>query len=195
MWRGVTVSYALIALSLFPLAIAGYWVYGNKVPADYMPKGGLLTGFVQHHGHTTSKFVKGLIYMLIIINSLCSYQIYAMPVFDNLEMRYISSKNRQCPWWVRTGFRICFGGISYLVAVAFPFLGRLAALIGGITLPLTYAYPCFMWILIKKPRPNSAMWCINLLLGCLGMILAVLLILAASWNLHDQGVNGNFFKP
>lgn len=31
MWRGVTISYALIAMCLLPLAIAGFWAYGNKV--------------------------------------------------------------------------------------------------------------------------------------------------------------------
>ncbi|XP_050365490.1 LOW QUALITY PROTEIN: lysine histidine transporter-like 8 [Argentina anserina] len=31
MWRGVTISYILIAICLAPLAIAGFWTYGNKV--------------------------------------------------------------------------------------------------------------------------------------------------------------------
>ncbi|CAK9177898.1 unnamed protein product [Ilex paraguariensis] len=31
MWRAVTISYLLIPLFLFPLAIGGYWAYGNTV--------------------------------------------------------------------------------------------------------------------------------------------------------------------
>ena len=31
MWRGVTLSYIIIAMCLFPIAIAGFWAYGNKV--------------------------------------------------------------------------------------------------------------------------------------------------------------------
>ncbi|CAH9067521.1 unnamed protein product [Cuscuta europaea] len=31
MWKGVVASYAIIALCHFPLAIAGYWAYGNLV--------------------------------------------------------------------------------------------------------------------------------------------------------------------
>lgn len=31
MWKGVTVSYLLIAMCLFPIAVAGFWAYGNKV--------------------------------------------------------------------------------------------------------------------------------------------------------------------
>ncbi|RVW88927.1 hypothetical protein CK203_045064 [Vitis vinifera] len=30
MWRGVIVSCSIIAACLFPLAIAGYWAYGNR---------------------------------------------------------------------------------------------------------------------------------------------------------------------
>lgn len=31
MWRGVKVAYLVVALCYFPVAIAGYWVYGNDV--------------------------------------------------------------------------------------------------------------------------------------------------------------------
>lgn len=31
MWTGVKVAYLIVALCLFPLAIAGYWAYGHKV--------------------------------------------------------------------------------------------------------------------------------------------------------------------
>ena len=31
MWRGVKVAYVLIGMCVFPLAIGGYWAYGNLV--------------------------------------------------------------------------------------------------------------------------------------------------------------------
>ncbi|KAL7207038.1 hypothetical protein ACSBR2_019683 [Camellia fascicularis] len=191
MWRGVTMSYILISMCLFPLAIGGYWAYGNSIPAD----GGMLITFSKFHGQSTSKFVVSLIYLLVLINCLCSFQIYAMPVFDNLEFQYTIKKKRRCPRLLRFGIRVFFGGLTYFIAMAFPFLPSLAALIGGITLPLTYAYPCFMWITIKKPRPNSAMWWSNLCLGCLGIVLSVLLITAAVWNIVIKGIHANFFRP
>ncbi|XWS67673.1 hypothetical protein CRYUN_Cryun04dG0026200 [Craigia yunnanensis] len=192
MWRGVMVSYIIIAMCLFPLAIVGFWAYGNKIPAN----GGILTAFSQFHRQDTSKFVIGLIYLWLIISCLSSYQIYAMPAFDNLEFIYASSKNRRCPGWVRTGFRLFFGGFTFFIAVAFPFLGSLAPLIGGLAaVPLTFAYPCFMWISIKRPRANGAMWSLNLGLGCFGIVLSILLIVAALWNLADKGLNANFFRP
>ncbi|XP_024025827.1 lysine histidine transporter-like 8 [Morus notabilis] len=191
MWAGVIVSYLQIAMCLFPLAIAGFWAYGNKIPAD----GGMLRALSEFHRQDISKFVMGLIYLLIIINGISTFQIYAMIVFDNLELRYTSIRKKRCARWVRTAIRLLFGGLVYLISVAFPFLGSLAPLIGGLTMPLTYAYPCFMWISIKKPRQNGAMWFVNIGLGCLGLILCVLLVVSAIWNLADKGLNANFFNP
>jgi hypothetical protein len=31
MWRGVKYAYLIIAMCLFPIAIGGYWAYGNLV--------------------------------------------------------------------------------------------------------------------------------------------------------------------
>ncbi|KAH9608580.1 hypothetical protein KSS87_005398, partial [Heliosperma pusillum] len=162
MWKGVIVSYTLIALCLFPLAIAGFWAYGTL-----MPKAGLLNAYGEFHGNHGSKLSMAVIYFFLIINSLCSFQIYAMPVFDNLELRVVSIRKKPCSGWTRTGLRIFFGGVAFLISVAFPFLPLLSPLIGGIALPITFAYPCFMWISIKKPAPYGSMWWLNLVLGCL----------------------------
>ena len=31
MWKGTQAAYVLIAMCLYPLAIGGYWAYGNSV--------------------------------------------------------------------------------------------------------------------------------------------------------------------
>ncbi|XP_020214174.1 lysine histidine transporter-like 8 [Cajanus cajan] len=191
MRRGVTVSYALISMCVFPLAIAGFWAYGNQID-----EGGLLTSLPQLHKRQITKFSMGAIYVLVIIHCLSSYQIYAMPVFDNLELRYTSIKNEKCSGLVRTCLRIFFGGLTFFIAVTFPFLPSLAALIGGMTLvPVTYAYPCFIWLALKKPRKTSLVWCFNVALGTLGMLLSALLVAAAIRTLVVKGLHANFFKP
>ncbi|KAM7470505.1 hypothetical protein LguiA_008688 [Lonicera macranthoides] len=192
MWRGVTTSYLLIALCIFPLALVGYWVYGNTIITNGRS---LLVAFSTIYGDKIPKFLMGAIYLLVIINCITTFQIYAMVVFDSLEMMYTGRKNRPCPRWVRSGFRFFFGGFAYFVSVALPFLGSLAAFIGGIMLPLTLSYPCFMWIAIKKPSHSSKMWCINMGLGCLGLGLSVVLVGAALWDLIVKGIDANFFNP
>ncbi|KAL9312598.1 hypothetical protein ACSQ67_018050 [Phaseolus vulgaris] len=191
MWRGVMFAYIVIALCLFPLAIGGYWAYGNLIPTN----GGMLGALHKYHEHDTSKFVIGLTSLLVVINSLSSFQIYAMPVFDNLEFKYTSKKNRPCPRWLRMVFRGLFGCLAFFIAVALPFLPSLAGLIGGVALPITLAYPCLMWIQIKKPQKCSTNWYLNWTLGVIGMILTVLVVIGAIWGIVAQGMEIHFFNP
>ncbi|KDP47154.1 hypothetical protein JCGZ_00045 [Jatropha curcas] len=191
MWRGVLISHLTIAICFFPLAIVGFWAYGNKIPNLF----GNATISLQFYSQKASKVIKGIIYMLVVVNCLCLFQIYAMPVFDNLELRYVSIKKGRCSRWVRSGLRVLFGGFVFFMAITFPFLPSLAALIGGAALPLTFVYPCFMWISIKKPQRNGPMWCLNLGLGCLGLLLSALVVTAAIWNLVTRGLKANFYNP
>ncbi|KAM6541075.1 hypothetical protein CsatB_005522 [Cannabis sativa] len=191
MWRGVKFSYFLIAMCLFPLAIGGYWAYGQKIPEQ----GGMLTALYAFHSRDTSQFILGLTSLLVIINAVSSFQIYGMPIFDDMESLYTRRTKKPCPWWLRAVFRIMFGFSCFFVAVAIPFLGSLAGLIGGIALPVTLAYPCFMWLKIKKPKMCSSIWLLNWALGLLGMALSVFLTAAGVYVIIDTGIHANFFKP
>ncbi|CAK9180359.1 unnamed protein product [Ilex paraguariensis] len=191
MWRGVQVAYVIVAVCLFPLAIGGYWAYGRKIPEN----GGMLTAIYAYHGRDTSPAVLGLTSLLVIVNAVSSFQIYGMPMFDHMESKYTSRKNMPCPWWLRAVFRVMFGYGCFFVAVAIPFLGSFAGLIGGIAVPVTFAYPCFMWIKIKKPKKYSIMWWINWGLGVSGMLLGVLLTAAGIYVVIDTGIQVSFFKP
>ncbi|XP_057966378.1 lysine histidine transporter-like 7 [Malania oleifera] len=198
MWRAVLISYTIVAMCLFPFAIVGHWAYGDMIPTSGIPtSGGLLSFFLQLQHNTKKSVMAAIIVLLVLMNNLTSIQIYAMVVFDNLEFRYISKKKRPCPWWLRRAFRALFGGLAFFVAVAFPFLGSLAPLIGGIVLPLTFVYPCFMWNSMKRPRDhnNKGMWALNLGLGLFGIILSIMLVAATAWNISDKGIHANFFKP
>jgi hypothetical protein len=52
-----------------------------------------------------------------------------------------------------------------------------------------------MWILIKKPTKYSAIWCLNWILGVLGMVLSMLVIAGAIWTIVTMGIEIHFFKP
>ncbi|XP_004238627.2 lysine histidine transporter-like 8 [Solanum lycopersicum] len=189
MWKGVKFSYSIIALCLFPLAIGGYWAYGNL-----MPNGGILSALDKYHGEDTSKVILGITSLLVAIHCLTSFQIYAMPVFDNWELKYTSKKKKPCPWWLRTGLRVFFGCLTFFISVALPFLPSLAGLIGGIALPVTLAYPCLMCIMIKKPKRYSSSWFVNWSLGLWGLVLSILLVFSAIWTIATQGMDVHFFK-
>ncbi|KAI9127866.1 hypothetical protein K1719_000859 [Acacia pycnantha] len=191
MRKGVIMSYAVIAMCMFPLAIAGFWAYGNQIPADR----GMMSAFQQFHKHQMKKLA-GFLYLLITMHCLSSFQVYAMPVFDNLELKYIKAKKKRCSRQVRIILRLMFGVLTLFIAVTFPFLPKLVALLGGMTLvPVTYAYPCFMWVAIKKPPKGGTVWCFNVILGCFGLLLSVLLVASSIWTLAVYGLHATFFKP
>ncbi|XP_019171254.1 PREDICTED: lysine histidine transporter-like 8 [Ipomoea nil] len=123
MWRGVIASYLIIALCHFPLAIAGYWAYGNLMPTSYQ-KGGILNAFVKFHQHDVSKTLMGAIYMIIVIACLCTYQIYSLLALDSWERIYLwIIKKSSSAKWERIGLKILLGGFTYLLSVALPFMG------------------------------------------------------------------------
>lgn len=155
----------------------------------------MLRALQEYHGHDLPKFLLGITSLLVVINSLSSFQIYAMPVFDNLEFQYISTMNKPCPRWVRTAIRVLFGCLAFFISVALPFLPSLAGLMGGIAIPITLAYPCLMWTVIKKPRRFSMMWHLNWGLGCFGIFLSALLVTGAIWSIVIMGIEVHFFKP
>uniref|UniRef100_A0A453JZ57 Amino acid transporter transmembrane domain-containing protein n=1 Tax=Aegilops tauschii subsp. strangulata TaxID=200361 RepID=A0A453JZ57_AEGTS len=190
MWRGAKAAYLLIAMCIFPVAIGGYWAYGNMMPA-----GGILTALYIFHGHDISRGLLAATFLLVVFNCLSSFQIYSMPVFDSFEAFYTGRTNRPCSVWVRSGFRIFYGFISLFIGIALPFLSSLAGLLGGLTLPVTFAYPCFMWICIKKPERFSYSWYVNWGLALLGTAFSLASSVGGVWSIINTGMKLKFFKP
>ncbi|GAB2291367.1 Lysine histidine transporter-like 8, variant 2 [Dionaea muscipula] len=190
MWNGAKVAYVLIAACLFPIAIGGYWAYG-----DLMPSGGILNALYAFHSRDTARGVLALAFLLVVFNCLSSFQIYSMPVFDSFEASYTSRTNRPCSVWVRSGFRIFYGFISLFIGVALPFLSSLAGLLGGLTLPVTFAYPCFMWVLLKQSTRHSFSWYFHWVLGWLGIAFSLAFSLGGIWSLINNGLKLKFFRP
>ncbi|KAM1003271.1 hypothetical protein ACFX2C_003617 [Malus domestica] len=106
--------------------------------------GAMLKAVSEFHGHNTSQHVLGLIYIVIIISCLTTYQIYGMVAFDIMNIKYTSWKKERCLRWLQIVIRLLFGGLIFLfflISVAFTFLGYLLLLIGGfVSVPLTYVY-------------------------------------------------------
>lgn len=156
---------------------------------------GLLTALLTSFHHHTSKPVLGLIYMEVVISCVTAFQIYSMVIYDNLEHAFVNRSNKKCSKFTSIGIRILFGCLTFFISVAFPFLPSLATVIGGIGLPLTFGYPCLMWLAIKRPQTKSVWWCLNIGLGCLGIGLSLLVVVSAVWNLATRGLDANFFHP
>ncbi|KAG8366799.1 hypothetical protein BUALT_Bualt16G0005400 [Buddleja alternifolia] len=73
MWRGVIGAYIIVALCYFPVALIGYWMFGNQVDDNillYLDK---------------PKWLIAMANMFVVVHLIGAYQIYAMPVFDMME--------------------------------------------------------------------------------------------------------------
>lgn len=160
-----------------------------------MPSGGILNALYAFHIHDIPRGLLAMTFLLVVFNCLSSFQIYSMPVFDSFEAGYTSRTNRPCSIWVRSGFRVFYGFVSFFIGVALPFLSSLAGLLGGLTLPVTFAYPCFMWVLIKKPTKYSFNWYFNWILGWLGIAFSLAFSIGGVWSMVNSGLKLKFFKP
>ncbi|KAJ0041385.1 hypothetical protein Pint_28619 [Pistacia integerrima] len=118
MWKGVVTAYSIILFCIFPVAIGGYWAYGNKIANVE----GMLCALYKFHSHDVSQFMLGLISVFIVINALTSFPIYAMPTFDNMESNYTSRTGEAVPMvaqgaipssiWIWM-FRYCSGNANF----------------------------------------------------------------------------------
>lgn len=81
MWKGAVWAYFINAICYFPVALIGYWAFGNDV-ADNV----LVT--LQRPG-----WLIAAANMMVVVHVIGSYQVYAMPVFDMVERAMIEKVN------------------------------------------------------------------------------------------------------
>ncbi|CAN7082916.1 unnamed protein product [Brassica oleracea var. botrytis] len=79
----------------------------------------------------------------------------------------------------------------FYIGISLPSLSSLAGLLGGLTLSVTFAYPCFTWVLIKKPTNYSFSGYFHWVLGCLGVAFSLALSIGDIWSM----VKLKFFSP
>ncbi|CAA2954008.1 lysine histidine transporter 1-like [Olea europaea subsp. europaea] len=89
MWRGVIVAYVVVALCYFPVALIGYWMFGNKVEDNILI--------------TLEKpvWLIAMANMFVVVHVIGSYQIYAMPVFDMIETVLYKKLKFKPSWYIR----------------------------------------------------------------------------------------------
>ncbi|XP_030441985.2 lysine histidine transporter 1-like [Syzygium oleosum] len=164
MWRGVVFAYIVVAMCYFPVALVGYWVYGNKVEDNIL---------------ISLEKPTWLIIManaFVVIHVIGSYQLYAMPVFDMIETVLVKKLHFKPSTMLRFVSRNLYVAFTMFVAITFPFFGGLLGFFGGFAFaPTTYFLPCVMWLAIYKPRRFSMSWFAN----CICIILGVLLVILA----------------
>ncbi|XP_030450284.1 lysine histidine transporter 1-like isoform X1 [Syzygium oleosum] len=163
MWRGVIVAYIIVALCYFPVALIGYWMYGNSV------EGNILISLEK------PAWLIAMANMFVVIHVIGSYQIYAMPVFDMMETALVKKLHFKPTRTLRFVTRNIYVAFTMFIGMTFPFFSGLLSFFGGFAFaPTTYFLPCIMWLAIYKPRRYSLSWWTNWFCIVVGVLLMVL---------------------
>ncbi|KAL1314696.1 hypothetical protein AAHE18_16G207600 [Arachis hypogaea] len=163
MWKGVVVAYIVVAFCYFPVALIGYWIFGNSVEDDIFSS------------LKKPNWLIAMANMFVIIHVIGSYQVYAMPVFDMIETLMVKKFNFQPSTMLRFIVRNVYVAFTMFVAITIPFFDGLLAFFGGFAFaPTTYFLPCIMWLAIYKPKRFSLSWFTNWICIVLGVALMIL---------------------
>ncbi|XP_028772422.1 lysine histidine transporter 1-like [Neltuma alba] len=162
MWRGVLIAYIIVAFCYFPVALIGYWTFGNQVADNILISLEKPTWLIVAAN------------LFVVVHVIGSYQLFAMPVFDMIETVMVKKWRFKPSRILRFTVRNLYVAFTMFVAITFPFFGALLGFFGGFAFaPTTYYLPCIIWLAIYKPRKFSLSWIINWICIILGILLMV----------------------
>ncbi|CAK8533148.1 unnamed protein product [Lathyrus sativus] len=163
MWRGVVVSYIVVALCYWPVAIIGYWMFGNEV------KDNILISLEK------PTWLIAMANMFVVFHVIGSYQVFAMPMFDMLESVLVKKLNFTPSSILRFVVRNVYVAFTMFIAITFPFFGGLLGFVGGFAVtPTTYFLPCIIWLKVYKPKRFSLSWYTNWICIVFGLCIIIL---------------------
>ncbi|KAJ8615679.1 hypothetical protein MRB53_035051 [Persea americana] len=183
MWKGVVLAYIVVAMCYFPVALIGYWAFGNSVEDNVLIS------------LQKPRWLIALANMFVVIHVIGSYQIYAMPVFDMIETVLVKNLQFTPCFSLRLFSRSFYVAFTMFVAITFPFFGGLLGFFGGFAFaPTTYFLPCIMWLAIYKPKRFSLSWITNWVCIILGILLIILAPIGGLRTIIIQAKDYKFYN-
>ncbi|KAF8040225.1 hypothetical protein BT93_B2457 [Corymbia citriodora subsp. variegata] len=150
MWKGVVGAYLVNALCYFPVALIGYWAFGQDVEDNVLV------------ALKKPSWLIASANLMVVVHVIGGYQVYAMPVFDMLEGAMVKRANFPPGRTLHLVTRSAYVAFTLFIGVTFPFFGDLLGFFGGFgCTPTSYFLPSVMWLVIKKPRKFSINWFVN----------------------------------
>ncbi|XP_044502025.1 lysine histidine transporter 1-like isoform X2 [Mangifera indica] len=183
MWKGVVGAYIAVALCYFPVALIGYWVFGNTVEDN------ILISLEK------PAWLIAMANLFVVVHVIGSYQIYAMPMFDMLEALFVKKLNFRTSTPLRFIVRNIYVAFTTFVAITFPFFGGLLGFFGGLAfVPTTYILPCMMWLAVKKPQKYSLSWWTNRVCIALGICMRIILAIGGFKSIIVKATDHRFYS-
>ncbi|XP_058773279.1 lysine histidine transporter 1-like [Vicia villosa] len=182
MWKGVVVAYIIVALCYWPVAIIGYWMFGNEV------KDNILISLEK------PTWMIAMANFFVVFHVIGSYQVFAMPMFDMLESVLVRKLNFEPSIMLRFVVRNLYVAFTMFIAITFPFFGGLLGFFGGFAVtPTTYFLPCIIWLKIYNPKRFSLSWCTNWICIVLGLCIIILAPIGALRNIILEAKTYQFY--
>ncbi|KAG6757226.1 hypothetical protein POTOM_037532 [Populus tomentosa] len=129
MWRGAFLAYVVVAICYFPVALIGYWFFGNSVEDN------ILISLEK------PAWLIATANIFVVIHVIGSYQIYAMAVFDMLETALVKKLHFSPSFKLRFVTRTVYVGFTMIVGICIPFFGGLLSFFGGFAFAPTTYFP------------------------------------------------------
>ncbi|KAI3464294.1 hypothetical protein Pfo_020957 [Paulownia fortunei] len=147
MWRGVIVAYIIVGLCYFPVAISGFWAFGNLVEDDVLLS------------LEKPNWLISLANFMVFVHVVGSYQVFAMPVFDKIEFALVQKWHYTPGRRLRLVARSIYVAVTGFIAMLLPFFGGLLGFFGGLAFSTTsYIIPSALWLTIHQPKRWSFHW-------------------------------------
>ncbi|KAF9592020.1 hypothetical protein IFM89_011603, partial [Coptis chinensis] len=119
MWKGAVGAYFVTAICYFPVALIGYWAFGQDVEDNVLVN------------LKRPEWLIAAANLMVVVHVIGSYQVYAMPVFALLENMFVKKFNFSRGMPLRLVVRSTYVALTLFVGVTFPFFGDLLGFFGG----------------------------------------------------------------
>ncbi|XP_022873530.1 lysine histidine transporter 1-like [Olea europaea var. sylvestris] len=129
MWKGVIAAYVAVAICYFPVALIGYWIFGNEVDENIFKS------------LEKPVWLIAMANLSVVVHLIGSYQIYTMPVFDMIEYLLVKILKFKPSWMLRSVSRNIYVAFTMFIGITLPFFGGLLGFFGGFAFAsTTYDY-------------------------------------------------------
>ncbi|KAL2233432.1 UNVERIFIED_CONTAM: Lysine histidine transporter-like 6 [Sesamum indicum] len=183
MWKGVVLAYFVNAICYFPVALIGYWAFGQEVPDNVLV------------ALERPAWLIAAANLMVVVHVIGSYQVYAMPVFDIMERSIVKRLNISPGFALRLIVRSAYVAFTLFIGVTFPFFGDLLGFFGGFGFaPTSYFLPSIIWLKIMKPQRFSRSWIINWACIVVGVMIMVASTIGGLRNIVADSSTYDFYS-
>lgn len=178
MMKGLCLCYAIILITILPVATSGYWAFGNLANGNI-----LVNIFPQQDDQYLPSWICILLNAFIFIQLVVSSLMYSQPTFAVLEEPMMDTNKTMCAsrnLASRLLSRCIFTVFATLLAAMLPYFGSINALIGALGYtPLVFVVPMILHICMFRPLSHTLTLWINYIMVALFSIISILGCLAS----------------